>query len=626
MAKKAARQSRELVFSDGKSNKFWNIELNGSSYTITFGRVGTSGKSQEKNFDSADAAEKAFEKLVAEKLKKGYRSAAGDSKSDDSLKPKEKKELQPARETQKANKQKAGPTKAMTTSDRAKVLKLLRERTTENAQLAFALLASFDLKPSDYSEIFTDTALAELFKLKRGQTVGDAFPFWECLLTESCKSETLHTRVCSALAIKLSNFVGWLVLNGLTSLSDAAAESLGKYKGPLLWLNGLTSLSNVAAESLSKYKDELRLDGLTCLSDAAAESLSKHEGSLHLDGLTSLSDTAAESLSKHEGDLILNGLTSLSDTAAESLSKHKGELYLAVLTWSDSVAKSLDKHGRLQLSEEAEYALQSFRYIDDAQRSEVADPPGTTTNSIGMKLVPIPAGTFLMGSPEEEEDRSNDEVQHEVTLTKDFYLGMTQVTQAQYEKVMGKRPSKFQGDEVSGRDSSEFPVETVSWYDAVEFCEKLSSLPEEKKAGRVYRLPTEAEWEYACRAGSTTAFSFGGEVEFLDDYAWYGNKLYGRKWCGRTHPVALMKPNGWGLYDMHGNVEEWCADWYGDYPKDAVNDPTGPIEGSMRVNRGGCWVSTAASCRSAERCEGYPPGGGNSLGFRIALSSSGVNK
>jgi len=244
----------------------------------------------------------------------------------------------------------------------------------------------------------------------------------------------------------------------------------------------------------------------------------------------------------------------------------------------------------------------------------------TITNSIGMKLVLIPKGTFMMGSPIEEEGADNDEEQHQVTIGKDYYLGVTEVTQGQYEKVMGTNPSYFRGNKVQG-ESSNHPVEQVSWEDAVEFCKKLSDLPEEKKGGRVYRLPTEAEWEYACRAGSKAAYSFGANSKSLGDYAWFGENS-GRQ----THPVGEKKANAWGLYDMHGNVWELCSDWYGEYPKGAVSDPSGPNEGSDRVDRGGSWSIEAARCRSA--CRGWivPSIRFNGLGFRVALSSSGIPK
>ena len=238
-----------------------------------------------------------------------------------------------------------------------------------------------------------------------------------------------------------------------------------------------------------------------------------------------------------------------------------------------------------------------------------------------MKLVPIPAGTFLMGSPEDEKEHNRFELQHEVTLTKDFYLGMTQVTQAQYKEVMGKNPSKFRGNRVAGRDSSEFPVETVSWEDAIEFCRRLSEFPNEKRAGRVYRLPTEAEWEYACRAGTDTAYSFGDSSEGLSQHAWlFENSEH------RSHPVALKRPNAWGLYDMHGNVYEWCNDWYGNYPESAVTDPVGPAENWYRVFRGGSWFLSARGCRSAFRNFSVRSCRNFILGFRLALSSSGIPK
>jgi formylglycine-generating enzyme required for sulfatase activity len=249
-----------------------------------------------------------------------------------------------------------------------------------------------------------------------------------------------------------------------------------------------------------------------------------------------------------------------------------------------------------------------------------AQAPKEITNSIGMKLVLIPKGTFMMGSPESEEGRKENETQHEVTIGKVYYLGVYEVTQAQYEKVMGKNPSYFQGA-VVGNENADLPVEMVSWDDAVEFCKKLSELPDEKKAGRVYRLPTEAEWEYACRAGSKTAYSFDDEEGLLPEYGWFN-----RNSSRRTHTVGLLEPNAWGLYDMHGNVWEWCSDMHGEYPKGAVSDQTGPKEGSDRVDRGGSWDDEAANCRSAGRDWIDPSSRGNGLGFRLALSSSGIPK
>jgi formylglycine-generating enzyme required for sulfatase activity len=243
------------------------------------------------------------------------------------------------------------------------------------------------------------------------------------------------------------------------------------------------------------------------------------------------------------------------------------------------------------------------------------------TNSLGMKFRLIPAGTFIMGSPKTEEDRKDNEVQHEVTISKAFWMGVYQVTQMQYEKVMGTNPSFFQGNEIRG-SSSNHPVELVSSKDAVEFCMKLADLAEEKAAFREYRLPTEAEWEYACRAGSTTAFSFGDDSQSLGEYAWFEDNSN-----NQTHPVGEKKANAWGLCDMHGNVFEWCSDWYNDYLEGAVCDPVGPRKGSyregrtyFRVGRGGSYYRGAASGRSAFRIRLPPTVRGGGLGFRVALS------
>ena len=237
-------------------------------------------------------------------------------------------------------------------------------------------------------------------------------------------------------------------------------------------------------------------------------------------------------------------------------------------------------------------------------------------------MVWIPPGTFTMGSPPSERGRFYHEgPQTVVTISKGFWLGKYEVTQREYVAVMGTNPSYFTGD-------LDRPVEQVTWYDAVEYCNRLTA--RERAAGRLpagyeYRLPTEAQWEYACRAGTTTRFSFGDALEcddlcgacsIADRYMW---------WCGNNTPYGTKRvgqklPNAWGLYDMHGNVWEWCEDWYSDrLPGGSVTDPTGPSLGSYRVFRGGSWSYNGQYCRSAVRDYDWPDGTSSGLGFRAAL-------
>ena len=209
----------------------------------------------------------------------------------------------------------------------------------------------------------------------------------------------------------------------------------------------------------------------------------------------------------------------------------------------------------------------------------------------------VPAGKFMMGSPASEKDRSYNETQHEVTLTKPFYMGKYEVTQEQWESVMGKNPSREKG--------AKLPVTDVSWIDCQVFIHKLNA---STKGG--YRLPTEAEWEYACRAGTTTAYSFGARVRLK-------NLNYADLKMGKPVAVGSYKPNAFGLYDMHGNVFEWCEDWYGDYPEGGVTDPKGPAFGENHVLRGGAFSFQESLARSSFRGN-YPRAiHFNFLGFRL---------
>lgn len=228
-------------------------------------------------------------------------------------------------------------------------------------------------------------------------------------------------------------------------------------------------------------------------------------------------------------------------------------------------------------------------------------------NSIGMELVPVPAGTFIMGGDWGGEQADENELpKHSVRFDAGFYVGKFAVTQSQWQAVMGQNPSEFIGDDR--------PVERVSHRDALAFIAALNK----KEATRVYRLPTEAQWEYAARAGSKTTFCFGPEKSKLDQYAWYGPNS-----GGETHPVGRLTPNAWGLHDMHGNVHEWCTDWFDRnyYAKSPAVDPQGPNKGLARSLRGGDWGSADSwYCRCAIRSLSSPDRRSPRVGFRVVRS------
>ena len=273
--------------------------------------------------------------------------------------------------------------------------------------------------------------------------------------------------------------------------------------------------------------------------------------------------------------------------------------------------------------------------VNKVHNDEVSGPEFLTSSASGIKLKRIPAGTFLMGSSKDRDAHAyeSEMPQHEVRISRAFYLGVTEVTQGQYSDVTGENPSilYFPGSDFQRTD--DLPVVRVKWYDAVKYCNALStkegltpfyriegdhvSVPNWKETS--YRLPTEAEWEYACRAGpgGMGVYSFGDDADQLDRFAWLANN------SNNIHPVGQKAPNAWGLYDMHGNVSEWCWDEYADYKPQAALDPSGPLGASVRVLRGGGWFSTPEVARSAYRIM-YAPGSQNgNLGFRVARVRAG---
>lgn len=261
-----------------------------------------------------------------------------------------------------------------------------------------------------------------------------------------------------------------------------------------------------------------------------------------------------------------------------------------------------------ELAGQVESVTQELRAVREEIAALAAAPPAaaaadtgpskTWTNDLDMAFVLIPAGSFEMGS---ESGDADEQPVRLVTLDKPFYIGRFEVTQAQWFAVMESDPSQF-------TDDPNRPVESVSWEDAQAFIAKLNAT----EPGAMYRLPTEAEWEYAARAGSTTAYAFGADAAQLDDYAWYAANA-----GNITHPVGEKQPNAWGVHAMHGGVWEWVQDRYGPYPSETATDSNRPPPGIRRVLRGGSWLSPAEDCRAASRSHAHPAFRGAHVGFRL---------
>jgi sulfatase modifying factor 1 len=256
---------------------------------------------------------------------------------------------------------------------------------------------------------------------------------------------------------------------------------------------------------------------------------------------------------------------------------------------------------------------------ESAIGSKVLEPKGIgnkeVSNTVGMKFRWISPGQFLMGSSAEEKKRSNNETQHSVHLTKGFFIGTFVVTRDEWQAVMGRGSTMKIIDRNKAKN---LPMTRISWYDCQRFIAKL-----QEKEGKQYRLPTEAEWEFACRAGTTTPF-FWGETISTEQANFKGHlsNTFGKVgvYRGKVTSVDFFRPNAWGMHDMHGNVQQWCQDWYGGYAAGDVVDPMGPEMGSRRVLRGGSWDSDPKDCRSASRRSADPNFESDQVGCRLVLA------
>jgi len=490
---------RRFEFSDSTSNKFWEVDVKGKTLNVTFGKIGTKGQSKPKDFPTPEKAKAEMEKLIKEKIGKGYVEVGG--KAAKAIKPAEKSPAaKPSTKPPAGKKTRAG-------SMGEGLSKAEKKAKAEKVLLMFA---------------------GGQWELARG------------ILEVAQEEHWLFEELLEGCSVKKDKPTFSTLIKKAFSKGESAKAEL------------------VILEVLLHLPKEL-------------EELQKLQGELGI---------------KLRAEMLLMYWKEIAED------KFKGVKYGYPGNFTDQWYKE-----RESVIAKAEKECEV--------RSKALNMPWREEKDLGqgvkLEMVLIPAGKFVLGSPKKEVGRYDDETQHEVTLTKPFYMGKYEVTQEQWENVMGVNPSYSK--------NAKNPVTGVSWDDCQEFIEKLNGITKGK-----YRLPTESEWEYACRAGTTIAYSFGAKITLKD-------ANYDDSGIGKPIEVGSYKPNAFGLYDMSGNVWEWCEDWKADYPKGAVIDPKGPAKGSGRVLRGGSFFSLASKARSSLRFNLTPAGRFNFGGFRLARTA-----
>ena len=483
---------RRFELSDSTSNKFWEVDLKGKTLNVIFGKIGTNGQSKPKDFATPEKAKAEMEKLIKEKIGKGYMEVGG--KAVKAIKPTAKS---PAAKKTNVASMGEGLSKGEKTAKAEKVLAMF---AVGQCELARGIL---EAAKNDESWLFEE--LLKKCEIEDGKPKPSTFIKKAFSRSESAKAELVMLEVFLHLPKELGEL-------------QKLREELG---------------IKLSVRMLSKYWKEVVED------------------------------------------------------------EFEGVNYGDPGNFSDQWCEAREVE-ILKVEKECE------------ARSKALNMPWREEEDLGngikLEMILIPAGKFVMGSPESEKGHSTNETQHEVTLTKSFYMGKYEVTQGQWKAVMGKNPSSIKG--------AKLPVTHVCSDDCHEFIKKLNEITKGK-----YRLPTEAEWEYACRAGTTTAYSFGSKITPKDaNYDYSG--------IGKPIEVGSYKPNTFGLNDMHGNVWEWCEDRFANYRAGAVMDPKGPATAPTRVLRGGSFCDDGSAARSSARFDLFePPFRRFNVGFRLAKTA-----